>query len=161
MTMPTALSHQGAQFIEHFEGFRADLYDDAAGNCTIGIGHLVHMGRCNGSEPGEFRQGISRQRAEEILQQDAASAASAVHDHVKVPLSQERFDALVSFVFNVGAGNFESSTLLRELNAKHYHAVPEQLLQWTHAGGQVLPGLVTRRKAEGELFATEKYPHLA
>lgn len=159
MSIPPTLSRQGAQFIEHFEGFRANLYDDAAGNCTIGIGHLVHMGRCHGSEPAEFKHGLSRAQAEQLLEKDAQIAVDAIRTHVKVPLSQERLDALASFVFNVGVGNFESSTLLKELNQKHYHAVPEQLMQWTHAGGQVLPGLVTRRKAEGELFATEKYPH--
>lgn len=111
------------------------------------------------SEKGA-EHGISQKAADHLLQADAQIAADAVRTHVKVPLGQERFDALISFVFNVGAGNFESSTLLKELNQHHYGAVPGQLMQWTHAGGQVLPGLVARRKAEGQLFETEKYPKL-
>jgi lysozyme len=154
---PTHLSDQGARFIGRFEGFRAHLYDDAAGNCTIGYGHLVHMGRCNGSEPAAFKHGISEPAAEELLRKDAQTAADAVRRSVHVPLNQAQFDALVSFVYNLGAGAFESSTLLRDINAHNFAAVPGQLEQWVHAGGQVLPGLVARRKAEAELFTTGRY----
>jgi lysozyme len=152
-----SLSGAGARFIAAFEGFRARLYDDAAGHCTIGYGHLVHHGPSNGSEPAEFRRGISRERALELLHADAERAADAVRREVKVPLSQEQFDALVSFVFNVGGGGFTSSTLLRELNAGNYDAVPPQLARWVKAGGQTLAGLVRRRAAEGRLFAEGEY----
>jgi GH24 family phage-related lysozyme (muramidase) len=154
---PTRLSSKGAQFIGHFEGFRAHLYDDAAGHCTIGYGHLVHLGRCNGSEPAEFKRGLSQQEAEELLVHDAQQAADAVRRSVHVKLDQAQFDALVSFTYNLGAGAFEGSTLLKDLNAGHYSAVPGQLEEWTHAGGQVLPGLVTRRKAEAALFSHGTY----
>jgi lysozyme len=154
---PTHLSDRGARFIGHFEGFRSNLYDDAAGHCTIGYGHLVHMGHCNGSEPAEFKRGLSEPEAEQLLRRDAQSAADAVHRSVRVPLNQAQFDALVSFVYNLGAGAFESSTLLRDINARNFAAVPGQLEEWVHAGGQVLPGLVTRRKAEGRLFTTGHY----
>ena len=154
---PTHLSERGAQFIGRFEGFRANLYNDAAGHCTIGYGHLVHHGACNGSEPAEFRRGISEQEAEALLRRDAQSAADAVHRLVRVPLNQQQFDALVSFVYNLGAGAFQSSTLLKDINAHNFAAVPGQLEQWTHAGGRVLPGLVTRRKAEARLFTTGHY----
>ena len=154
---PTHLSERGAQFIGRFEGFRANLYNDAAGHCTIGYGHLVHHGACNGSEPAEFRRGISEQEAEALLRRDAQSAADAVHRLVRVALNQQQFDALVSFVYNLGAGAFQSSTLLKGLNAHNFAAVPGQLEQWTHAGGRVLPGLVTRRKAEARLFTTGHY----
>ena len=152
-----SLSDAGARFIAGFEGFRARLYDDAAGHCTIGYGHLVHHGRCDGSEPEEFRRGISRERALELLQADAERAADAVRRGVQVPLTQEQFDALVSFVFNVGGGAFADSTLLRELNAGNYDAVPPQLARWVKAGGQTLAGLVRRRAAEGRLFAEGAY----
>ena len=72
-------------------------------------------------------------------------------------LTQPQFDALVSFVFNVGGGNFQTSTLLKELNAGHVAAVPGQLARWNTAGGQVLQGLVNRRRAEGELFSHGTY----
>jgi lysozyme len=154
---PTHLSDQGAQFIGHFEGFRGNLYNDAANNCTIGYGHLVHHGPCNGSEPAEFKRGISQHEAEQLLDRDAQGAADAVRRFVRVPLNQAQFDALVSFVYNLGAGAFEGSTLLKDLNARRYDAVPGQLEEWVHAGGQVLPGLVARRKAEARLFMTGKY----
>ena len=86
-----------------------------------------------------------------------AKAAKAVDERVKVPLAQHQFDALVSFVFNLGAGAFAESTLLRELNAGRYDAVPLQLDRWVKAGGKTLEGLVRRRKAEGVLFSQGGY----
>lgn len=154
---PAGLSAEGAAFIARFEGFRANLYDDAAGHSTIGFGHLVHLGRTNGSEPEEFRRGISRERALELLREDAAAAAGEVRRSVRVPLTQAQLDALVSFAFNVGTGAFRESTLLRRLNAGEYDAVPSELGRWTKAGGRTLAGLVRRRAAEGRLFATGRY----
>ena len=151
------LSQAGVEFIARFEGFRGTLYDDAAGHCTIGFGHLVHHGRTNGTESAEFRNGISRERGLELLADDAAKAAQAVVERVQVPLAQHQFDALVSFVFNLGAGAFAESTLLRELNAGHYDAVPPQLDRWVKAGGKTLQGLVRRREAEGVLFSQGRY----
>ena len=144
-----SLSDDGVRLIAGFEGFRSDLYNDPAGHCTIGYGHLVHLGNCDGSEPADLRKGISRKRARELLRDDAASAEAAVNDAVKVPLSQEQFDALVSFVFNVGTGAFRRSTLLRLLNDGGYDDVPKQLDRWVKAGGKTLEGLVRRRKRGG------------
>ncbi len=155
--MPTHLSDAGARFIGRFEGFRGHLYNDAAGHCTIGYGHLVHLGNCNGSEPAEFKRGLSEQEAEALLRRDAQSAADAVRSVVHASLNQNQFDALVSFVYNLGAGAFEGSTLLKDLNAHNFAAVPGQLEEWVHAGSQVLPGLVARRKAEARLFTTGHY----
>lgn len=152
------LSKAGAHFIATFEGFRSELYDDAAGHCTIGFGHLVHHGRCDGGEPRELRRGITRERALELLQEDAKAAADAVNRAVEVPLSQPQFDALVSFVFNVGAGAFGESTLLRMLNEGRYRDVPRQLDRWVKANGRTLEGLVRRRAAEGDLFKEGAFP---
>ena len=151
------LSLRGAAFIAQFEGFVPHLYNDPVGHCTIGCGHLVHRGAINGSEPDEFKRGITRERAVELLQQDAATAAGEIARSVKVDLSQQQFDALVSFAFNVGTGAFRESTLLKLLNGADYASVPAQLNRWTKASGQTLPGLVTRRKAEGALFSSGKY----
>jgi len=84
-------------------------------------------------------------------------AAAAVNQHITVNLNQHQFDALVSFVFNVGAGAFQQSTLLQRLNAGRYDAVPGQLRLWNKGGGKVLPGLVTRREAEARLFTSGQY----
>jgi len=154
---PTKLSPNGAAFIGRFEGFRGAMYNDAAGHCTIGFGHLVHHGPINGGESAEFKAGITRERALQLLQADAAIAAKCVATKVKVPLSQAQFDALVSFTFNVGTGAFQDSTLLRMLNAGDYSAVPGQLERWSRAGGRVLQGLLNRRHAEGTLFSRGAY----
>ena len=151
------LSAGGAEFIGRFEGFRGAMYNDAAGHCTIGFGHLVHRGPTNGSESAEFKHGVTFQRALALLQVDAAIASACVRDHVKVPLNQAQFDALVSFVFNVGTGAFGGSTLLKKLNAGEYAAVPGELAQWSKAGGRTLQGLLNRRHAEGALFAHGAY----
>src|SRR5579862_3661302 len=102
----TEVSDAGLRFIGRFEGFRPKLYDDPAGNCTIGFGHLVHLGPTDGSEPDELRAGISRERGLELLRADAGAAARAVRSSVRVPLSRCQFEALVSFAYNVGAGAF-------------------------------------------------------
>ncbi len=156
---PARLSREGAAFIARFEGFRAQLYNDPAGHCTIGIGHLVHLGRCNGSEPAEFKRGITRQRAFELLQEDARAVVAAVRRHVRVPLAQHQLDALCSWGFNCGTGVFTTSTLVRKLNEGDFAAVPGELNRWVKAGSppRPLPGLVRRRRAEGELFARGRY----
>ena len=151
------LSKRGAAFIAHFEGFRGELYNDPVGHCTIGCGHLVHHGPINGSEPDELKRGISRERALELLQDDAETAAREISDSVKVSLTQSQADALISFAFNVGNGAFRDSTLLKLLNGGDYASVPAQLDRWTKASGKVLPGLVTRRNAEGALFQEGTY----
>jgi GH24 family phage-related lysozyme (muramidase) len=153
----SGLSEKGAAFIGHFEGFSAKLYNDPAGHCTIGFGHLVHRGPINGSEPAEFKQGITRERGLAILREDAKTASDAIQRMVTTPLKGHQRDALISFTFNLGTGALQTSTLLRLLYQGDYASVPEQLNRWTMAGGKQLPGLVTRRRAEGELFSNGTY----
>lgn len=154
---PMRLSKAGVEFIARFEGFRSDLYNDAAGHCTIGYGHLVHHGRCNGSEPAEFRAGIGKARALELLRQRATQFGAAVNG-LGVPLNQSQFDALVSFTFNLGPGWIGGSGLQRALAAGDYEAVPREMSRWVFAGGRKLEGLVKRRRAEGALFARGRSP---
>lgn len=135
------------QHIETIEGFRPRAYKDVAGTVTIGYGHVV--------KPGEAYLAVStitRDTAAQILREDTKHAVAVVNDAVKVPLRQEQFDALVSFVFNVGEGAFRSSTLLRKLNAGHCCAVPDEMRRWVRAGGVVRAGLIARRKAEIALY---------
>jgi lysozyme len=148
------LSAKGVKFVSQWEGFRPNLYNDPKGHCTIGFGHLVHLGHCNGSEPARFKSGLTEEQALDLLRHDAHSAAEAVAADVKVRLNQHQFDALVSFGFNVGNGAFGESTLLRRLNKGEYDAVPSELARWTDGG---LGGLVRRRRAEGVLFSSGKY----
>jgi lysozyme len=150
------LSNRGAQFIARFEGIRRKLYNDPAGHCTIGVGHLVHRGNCNGREPAVFKRGITRARAYALLRRDATKAANAVR-RLGVPLNQHQFDALVSFTFNLGPGWTTKSGLRRALLARRYKDVPHEMSRWIYAGGKPLPGLIRRRRAEGQLFRLGKY----
>lgn len=152
------LSEAGRAFIARHEGLRLTLYEDP-GNCTIGYGHLVHKGKCNGTEPAEFLKagGITENRALELLRTDARTAERAVNSLVTVPLNQAQFDALVSFTYNLGEGNLRDSELLKQLNAGNYGAVPEEMNIWVFADGQKLAGLVNRRRDEGILFKDGSY----
>ena len=95
---------------------------------------------------------ISEETAERLLVQDMGKVERALASMVFVPLNQNQFDALCSFVFNLGAGNFRDSTLRRTLNAKDYIGCASEFTKWVFAGGRKLPGLVTRRERENALF---------
>lgn len=142
------------------------IYDDhtgkpindynARGFATIGYGHLITEEE---KKKGLYLNGINEEQALELLAKDLSVAEGAVLRAVKVPLAQHEFDALVSFVFNVGAGNFNSSTLLRLLNEGRKKDVPAQFLRWTRSKGVELPGLVKRRQSEALLFKDGVYTY--
>lgn len=148
------LSTNGAAMIAGHEGKSNRLYNDPVGHCTIGIGHLVHRGNCNGSEPESFRRGLSDEEVYDLFIRDAKRFIDAVNRLITVPLSQNQFDALVSFTFNLGEGALEESTLRRKLNAGDYAGAANEFGRWVKADGEVLPGLVRRRREEAELFLT-------
>lgn len=141
------ISQRGINLIKHFEGFEAKAYLCPAGVLTIGYGHT------KGVKQGMI---ISEKEAEELLKGDLEHSENAVNKLVKVEVTQGMFDALVSFVFNLGEGNFGSSTLLKKLNSKDYYGASEEFKKWRLAGGEVLDGLVRRRAAERNLF--NSYP---
>lgn len=145
------------EMVGEFEGFVDRLYNDPANHATIGFGHLVHIGPINGSEPAHFQQGITRDQALELLRNDLANAERQVEERVAVPLKAHQYDALVSFAFNVGRGNFADSALLFRLNEGDYDSVPDELRRWVFAGGRPQPGLIRRRQREGTLFARGIY----
>jgi len=125
------------------EGCRLTAYRDSVGILTIGYGST------GGIKPG---QTITQTEAEAMLVDDLDAAADAVVKMVTVSLTQGQFDALVDFVFNLGEGRLRDSTLLRLLNQERYDEAAAQLKFWVMAGGQQLPGLVTRRAAERAMF---------
>ena len=148
------LSVAGLELLKKSEGFRERIYTDVAGIRTIGFGHRL--------APGEaYASGITAVQAESILAADVSTAEAAVKRLVQVPLTQGQFDALVDFVFNVGAGRLASSTLLRYLNSGNYDAAAWQLLAWDHAGNHEIAGLKLRREAEFRLWAPETTPKAA
>ncbi|MCL8307670.1 lysozyme [Pseudomonas putida] len=129
--------------MKSFEGLRLQAYQDAVGVWTIGYGAT------RGVKAG---MSISKEQAERMLLNDLQRFEPEVERLVTVPLSQNQWDALVSFTYNLGAANLESSTLLRKLNAGDYVAAADQFPRWNKAGGKVLAGLTRRREAERALF---------
>lgn len=155
-----AISKNGVQFITEREGSRSKMYLDSAGLPTIGVGHLLTKsentsGKINISGVNVvWRNGLTANQIAQLLNQDLDRFENAVNKYVKVPLTQNQFDTLVSFSFNVGIGAFSTSTLLKRVNARKYADVPDQLKRWKFAGGRVVPGLSNRRELEIELWAS-------
>ncbi len=136
-------SNQGKNLIKEAEGLRLDAYRCPAGVPTIGWGHTkgVKMG-----------QRITLAMAEDLLVEDL-SPIERLLNGLKINFRQEQFDALVSWIFNLGAGNFKGSTMYKRIleDAKD-EEVTDQLVKWTYSGKQQLPGLMKRRVAEANLF---------
>ncbi|WP_433963682.1 lysozyme [Tunturiibacter gelidiferens] len=148
------LSNAGLNLIKTGEGFKPHLYNCPAHDASIGYGHLVHQGPiCGAASEAPFAGGVSEEQGTALLLQDAAYAEHAVEHLVKVPLTQGQYDSLVSWTYNEGSGRLQTSTLLKVLNAGDYTSVPAQLMQWVYGGGVKLPGLITRRTAESEMFS--------
>jgi len=137
------ISEEGVALIRHFEGCSLDAYLCPAGVWTVGYGHT-----------GDVKQGdvIDQEQAEALLIEDLEEFEGYVTALCQRSLEQCQFDALVSWVFNLGPGNFKSSTLLRRLNAGDLGVVPHEIRRWNKAGGRVLSGLVKRREAEALMF---------
>ena len=140
-------SKNGLHLTENFEGLRLIAYPDPATNgdpWTIGYGHTgaeVHKGMT-----------ITQEQAEELLMQDVKKAAATVNAKVTTDITQEEFDALVDFVFNVGAGNFNASTLLKKVNSGDIQGAANEFLKWDMAAGKHMAGLLKRRHAEAKEF---------
>lgn len=138
------ISAEGLAFIKQAEGLRLVAYRDSVGVLTIGYGHTkgVHEGMV-----------IDERHATELLEADLEDVYRCINSKVTVPLSQGQFDALCSWILNLGCGNFSASTLRAKLNAGDYAGAEREFGRWTHAGGQVLAGLVKRRAGEAEMFS--------
>ena len=146
------ISERGLHLLKEWEGIRLKKYKDVAGKWTIGVGHLITREELMG---GKFDNGITPSEAIVLLVTDVRPAESAVNRLVKCHLLQHQFEALVSFVFNLGEENFKKSTLLRKLNAWDYDAVPGELRKWVYAGGKKIKGLINRRENEIKLWRGE------
>ena len=142
------ISQEGLSLIKKFEGCKLESYRCSAGVWTIGYGST--SGISEGME-------ISQQRAEALLLEDVAVFEEAVNKAVKVPLEQHEFDALVSWTFNLGPSNLNSSTMLKVLNENKKNEVPAQMRRWNKANGETLQGLIRRREAESLLFQNEQW----
>ena len=140
------VSPVGLDLIKSFESFSPVEYVCPAGKRTIGYGHVIR--------PGESFGRIDEEKALELLSDDCGIAETFI-DATTPGLTQNEFDALVSFVFNVGVGNYDTSTLKRLLKAGEKAAAANEFLKWDHVHGEVLAGLTRRREAERALFLAE------
>lgn len=143
------ITKEALELIKKSEGLRLYAYLDAVGVWTIGYGHTSAAG-----DPLVYKgMRISKEEAEEILRNDLERIyIPAVTRNVKVPLNPNQLGALVSFVYNLGEGNFKKSTLLKKLNKGDYKGAASEFPKWNKAGGKILKGLVIRRDAERALF---------
>lgn len=145
-------SDRGLELIKISEGLETEAYPDP-GNRITGEPWTIGYGHMRGVRRGDT---CTEEQATDWLRADLAAAEGAVRRLVDVPLSQMQFDALVSFVFNVGAGAFGNSTLLRLLNAGDATGAAAQFRRWNRGADGVLPGLVVRRAAERTLFLSQE-----
>lgn len=143
------ISQQGLDLIKHFEGLRLDAYQDSVGVWTIGYGSTYWP---DGRSVRKGDRLASEAEAEALLRTTVADFERGVNRVVKVHVTQNQFDALVSFAFNLGVAALEKSTLIRKLNQIDVIPVANEFSRWTKAGGIELAGLRRRRAAERELF---------
>lgn len=139
------VTQAGLALIRHFEGFKSKPYYCSAGILTVGVGHTIKTTE-------SFSEPITEQEAEELLKKDLWTAERAVLRLTKVPLKDNQYDALCSWVFNVGSGAMQRSGLRQKLNRGEYNEVPTELKKWVYAGGKIIKGLLRRRIAEGIMF---------
>ncbi len=141
--MTRTTSAAGIALIKEFEGCRLEAYQDSVGVWTIGYGHIKTA-----------RKGmvITQCQADALLVQDVADHERFIHLYIYTDLEQHQFDALSSFVFNLGGGALRDSTLRKMINSGDIKSAAPQFDRWNKAGGKVLAGLVRRRAAERRMF---------
>lgn len=138
------VSQKGINIIKKYEGCKLESYLCPAQVLTIGYGHT-------GSDVKRNMK-ITEQEAEKLLQKDLERFEIGVLKSVKVNLTQNQFDSLVSFSYNCGLGNLQSSTLLKLLNLGDKQSAAKEFVKWCKANGKVLDGLLKRRLEEQKLF---------
>lgn len=142
------IDQAGINLIKGFEGFETRAYQDSVGIWTIGHGTIKYP---NGKAVAKGDTCTAAQ-AVEYMVNDLKGFEAKVNEVVKVPLTQNQYNALVSLTYNIGQTAFANSTLARKLNAKDYAGAADQFLVWNKAGGRVIQGLVNRRTAERNVF---------
>jgi len=151
-------SQAGIDSLKKSEAVRLKMYRDVVGLPTIGVGHLLTKSELSSGKilidnvAVRWGDGLTAPQVEQLLRHDLRTTEEAVDKLVGVALTQHQYDALVSFVFNVGGHAFAHSTLLRKLNMGDYQGVPAQLRRWIYAGGEPQLGLIHRRAAEVQLW---------
>tara|TARA_R110002095_G_scaffold193603_1_gene171894 strand:+ start:28085 stop:28531 length:447 start_codon:yes stop_codon:yes gene_type:complete len=140
----------GIELIKKYEGFMSEPYKCPAGVPTIGYGATYYP---NGERVNMNDVSITKETAELYLMNMLGSYENAVNRYVQVTLTQNQFDALVSFAYNLGNGSLQKSTLLKRVNADPCDSdITNQFNRWVKAGKKTLRGLVKRRKEEAKLY---------
>lgn len=154
-------SDRAIQMIKHDEGVRVKPYRCPALLWTVGVGHVIDQNhikvpleeRKNLPIPAGWDRTFTMEEVDAILAKDLESFERGVLRLApNLAGHQGKFDACVSFSFNVGLGNFQRSTIRMKIQREEWDAAADSFLQWTKAGGKELPGLVKRRKGERALF---------
>jgi lysozyme len=157
------VSKEAIEGIKKDEGVRTKPYRCPALLWTVGVGHVIDQNhirvkfddRKNLPIPDGWDRVLSMAEVDAILAQDLATFERGVLRLCPSGLTQGRFDALVSFSFNVGLGNLQRSTIRMKHNRGDFEGAAESFMAWTKAGGKELPGLVKRRKHERALYESE------
>lgn len=141
-------SNRALDLIKQFEGLRLKAYKDSVDIATIGYGSTRIDGR-----RVRIGEKITKEKAEQLLLSDVLRISDTLN-RLNLNLNQNQFDALISFIYNVGIGNFKISTMYKLLKEGLYEDAAKEFLRWNKAGGKVLSGLTKRRLAEQKLFLT-------
>jgi len=146
----TKISENGINLIKKFEGFSSKPYLCPAKICTIGYGATFYA---NGKKVSMSDPEISEKAASDLLKEMLKRFEQYVDSYCTDSITQNQFDALVSFCYNLGPANLKASTLLKKVNADPSDAtIAAEFQKWTKAGGRKLAGLVKRRTAESDLY---------
>ena len=143
------ISQNGLNFISSFEGFRTNVYQDSKGVWTIGFGSTYDL---NGKPITAQTLPVTREVALKMLLAHLKGVESFMQKTVAILLNQNEYDAICSFIYNVGSGNFQKSTLLKKLNLSDRAGAANEFIKWNKSGGKIIAGLTRRRIAEKELF---------
>ena len=152
------MSQRGKILLAKWEGIKHKVYKDVGGLDTIGVGHLLTQKERFSKKiiikglAIDYKLGLTNEQVMDLLSQDLKVFERVVSKAVQVSITQNQFDSLVSFAFNVGVNAFRKSTLLKILNKKKYEEVPDQFRRWVKAGSKTIQGLVNRRENEINLW---------
>ena len=142
------ISNKGLELIKEFEGFSSTAYLCSAKKATIGYGNTFW----EDGTPVKIGDQISKERAETLLKHVVDNFSVAVEVDIKIEVTQNQFDAMVSLAYNIGLGAFKNSTLLRQLNRGNFVGASQEFLRWDKSNGKPLLGLTRRREREKLLF---------
>ena len=143
------MTDEGLDLIKLYEGYSSSPYLCPAQHWTIGYGAIWGM---DDTRVKEDHPDINEDQADYLLRRDVKKSEMAVLRHIRVPLEDGQFNALCSFVFNLGSGALQSSTLRRKINRGDYIGAANEFPRWVYAGGRRLKGLVRRREHERSMF---------